>query len=351
LEVSENVAIIKFDNYYQIGLSYTFVIDELESVVKTYTKPPIEKSIVGQQYFRSQIRNSQLSLDKKFRISNAMSFDQSYFTRTIGQILIQYKLEQKHGILSNHFKLFSGSGFGSIQAFSCAMSYETEELNRFFLGNLLEIFDVSIGKKLVNAATSILFTADHSKFKTKRIEAEIRNFFKSKNMSGKRTERDLTLKDCKTEIYIPAWDISRRTITITKDSYPDMPIYQAISATIFDPIFFHTKPMFPDMGIMAGDVVKNNDVYLKKSNPTMSVTSIGSPVRMFDKGLGEIKNKANFLKSSLLKLNDIKHDTDLDWSRTCGSIRYECTPIDECTQFATDEQSIQTAQKSGNINV
>jgi len=47
----------------------------------------------------------------------------------------------------------------------------------------------------------------------------------------------------------------------------------------------------------------------------------------------------------------MKHDTNLDMSRTCGSKRYECTPIDELSQFPRNKKSIGTAQKSGDIDV
>ena len=124
-----------------------------------------------------------------------------------------------------------------------------------------------------------------------------------------------------------------------------MPIYLAVAAAMFDPIFFETKPLFDGMGIMNGDIVKNNDVYLRKYNPQLDITSIGSPARVFDKGTGRIDER-----SKLIKKDEEKHDTDLDWSRSCGSKRYECTPIDECFQFASSDKAIQIAQKSGAIN-
>jgi len=338
----DNVAQVTFQGHYLLGQSYSFIIEEQEKgAVKTYERPPVKKSIAGLQYFRAEIRESQETLNQSF-IGNALSFDQSYFTRTIGQIVIQYKLEQSLGDLTNHFNVFSGAGFGSLQAFSCALGYGTEELNDWYIGNLLSFIRKSYLQKGYEIATSIIFNRDHDRIKEKRATKVIRYYFRAKDVNGKRTGRDLTIKDCKKDVYIPVWDISRRTVVITKETSPDMPIYIAVASAMFDPIFFETKPMFKGMGIMNGDVVKNNDVYLKKYNPSLNVTSIGSPVRIFDKGSGRIDER-----SKLIKKDEEKHDINLDWSRSCGSKRYECNPIDECFQFASSDIAIQIAQKSG----
>lgn len=345
----DNVAEITLGNHYNMGESYHFIIEEQEKIVKEYTKPPVKKSIAGQQFFRSEISKSQESLNQVFGSSNALSFDQSFYNRTLGQIIIQGKLEEKYGPLHEKYKLFSGAGFGSLQMFSCALGYETEELNRWMLENMFEALYRNIFEKAYELATGVLLNHNHERFNVKKPEKEIRYLFKSKDVSGKRTNRDLTLKECKAEIYLPLWDMSRRTITITKSAYPDMPVYVAAIMSVFDPVFFKTrskKRQIKEFGIMNIDVVKNNDVYLKKYNKSMSVTSIGSPVRCFDKGLGDMDSR-----SIIVKMLDIKHDTDLDWSRDCGSKRYECTPIDELAQFPKNKNSIHIAQKSGDIDV
>lgn len=341
----DKIAEIHFQEHFLIGQTYEFVIGQQDKgAAKTYDKPPVKKSIAGLQYFRAEVRESQESLDQKF-IGKALSFDQSYFTRTIGQIIVQYKLEQRLGDLSKVFDVFSGAGFGSLQAFSCAMGYETEELNSWYLSDLLSIVRKGVMKKGLEITTSIVLNHEHDRIKAKKAEKVIRYYFKAKDVNGGRTGRDLTIKDCKKDVYIPVWDISRRTMTITKQTYPDMPIYIAIAAAMFDPIFFEAKQMFKTMGIMNGDIVKNNDVYLKRYNPGLDVISIGSPVRIFDKGMGRVDER-----SKLIKKDEQKHDTDLDWSRSCGSKRYECKPIDECFQFASNDKAIKIAQKSGAID-
>jgi hypothetical protein len=353
----DNIAQITFDSRYDMGMSYTFIVGEQEKVVKEYQKPPsqFKKSIAGQQYFRSEINKSQESLNQVFSSSNALSFDQSFYNRTLGQIVIQGKLEDKYGPLHEKYKLFSGAGFGSLQMFSCALGYETEELNRWFLENFFEALYKNIFEKVYELATSVLLNHNHERRSVKKAEKEIRYFFKAKDVSGKRTNRDLTVKECKSDIFLPLWDMSRRMITITKNiepgkpNYSDMPIYAAACMAVFDPVFFKTKSKkryIKELGIMNIDVVKNNDVYLKMYNKSMSVTSIGSPVRCFDKGIGDMDDR-----SITVKLLDIKHDTDLDWARDCGSMRYECTPIDELSQFPKNKNSIHIAQKSGDIDV
>lgn len=350
LNPDDNIAQIVQGDLYNIGQSYHFIITEQEKVVKEYTKPPVKKSIAGQQYFRSEINKSQESLNQSFNSINALSFDQSFYNRTLGQIVIQGKLEEKLGPLHEEFGLFSGAGFGSLQMFSCALGYETEELNRWFLENFFEALHKNWMEITYELTTSVLLNHNHERFKIKGPEKEIRYLFKAKDVTGKRTNRDLTIKECKAEVYLPLWDMSRKTIVITKSTvFADLPVYAAACMAVFDPVFFKTKSKkryIKELGIMNSDVVKNNDIYLKMYNKSMSVISIGSPVRCFDKGIGDMD-----LRSILVKTLDIKHDANLDFARKCGSKRYECKPIDELSQFPKNKKSIHTAQKSGDIDV
>jgi len=342
------VAEIAFKENYLKGDSYSFIIGQQEKGgVKTYSKPPVKKSIAGLQYFRAEVSKSQESLDQKFS-GNALSFDQSYFTRTIGQIVIQYRLEQKLGNLTDEFDVFSGAGFGSLQAFSCALNYKTEELNDWYLGDLLKIIRKNYLQTGFELTTSVFLNHDNRRIKSKKVEDAIRYLFKAKDSRGKRTNRDLTIKDCRKDVYIPVWDISRKTVVITKDTCPDMEVYFAVCSAMLDPITFSvSKRMLKRWnGVLNGDIVKNNDVYLKKFNSLLDVTSIGSPVRVWDKGNNKIDER-----SKLIKLTEVKHDTDLDWSRSCGSARYECTPVDELLQMSCSDKSIGIAQKSGGIDV
>ena len=332
---------------YLIGSSHTFIIEEQSATApKTYEAPPVKKSIAGNQYFRAEIQASQETLNKKFA-GKALSFDQSYFTRTIGQIVIQHRLEGKFGKLVNEFDVFSGAGVGSLQAFSCALGYDAEELNRWYLSDLLDVVRKGYIQIGIETVSSILLNRDNDRIKSKKAEKVIRNYFKAKSIGGGRTDRDLTVKECKKEVYIPVWDISRRTMTITRKTFPDMPIYLAVCAAMLDPVFFNSKPMFEGFGVMNGDIKKNNDVYLRMHNSGLNIVSIGAPVRIFDKGQGALDER-----SKLIKKDEQKHDGNLDASRGLGnSIRYECNPIDELFQFASNDKAIQIAQKSGAINV
>jgi hypothetical protein len=346
----DNIAEITFQDCYLMNASYHFIIDEQATTApKKYDEPPVKKSIAGNQYFRAEIQKSQETLNQKFT-GKALSFDQSYFTRTIGQIVIQHRLEgriaERYGSIVTEFDVFSGAGFGSLQAFSCALGYSADELNRWYLSDFLNVVRKGYVQVGVEIASSILLNRDNDRIKSKKAEKVIRNYFKAKSAGGGRTDRDLTVKECQKDVYIPVWDISRRTMTITRKTFPDMPIYIAVCAAMLDPVFFNSKPMFTGFGIMNGDIVKNNDVYLMQYNTGLSVTSIGAPVRIFDKGSGVLDER-----SKLIKKDEQKHDVNLDNSRACGSTRYECNPIDELFQFASNDKAIQTAQKSGAIDV
>ena len=97
------------------------ITSEQDLVVKKYNKPTTKKSVESQMFFRGQVEDSRKLLTPILHHSNCISFDQSYFTRTIGQLQIQERLE-------GDYSLYSGAGFGTIQAFWGALGRDTKDL-------------------------------------------------------------------------------------------------------------------------------------------------------------------------------------------------------------------------------
>lgn len=334
LNSQDQTAEIIFNDDHKVGVSYTMVTTEQEAVVKTYEKPNVKKSIATKQYFRGEIEEGRKSLFPVLNVANCIVFDQSYYTRTIGQLNIQERL-------GNNYSLFSGSGFGTIQAFWGALDRDIEYLTKWFVNDLKSAVHKSALKKTGEFIVGIFYDKiayDSDRLNPKRAKRAIRKLFKKD--SG-----DLLVRDCKKDIFIPVEDISGRIKVVTKDIYPDRPIYQVIAASIFDPVFFKTKPEIEGMGILIGDVAKNNASFLRKNNPNLNITSVGSPVRLFDKGTELISRE-----DLALKISDRKHETDLMVDIGGSYKRYQCSPIDECYQFATDQKSIELAFASGDDN-
>jgi len=326
----DQTAEIHFNNDHKVGTAYEMITSEKTQIVKTYDKPPVKKSISGQQYFRSEIKESQRQLTPILNHRNCLSFDQSYFTRTIGQIEIQKKIS------TSGIDLFSGAGFGSLQAFWGALGWNPNDLQKFFCIKLRDAIKKGIVRKMYEITTSVLIDSKYERLATKYIEAELKKVFSVK-------KRPLTLRDCTKDVFIPIQDISGRTMIITKQNYPNMPIYVAVGASLFDPVFFETKKHFNHMGVLNGDVVKNNDFLINKNNPNMNMVSVGCPVRIFDKGFDRIS------RSDLaLKISDQKHETDLIMSSMIDAKykRYQCHPIDEVYQFAYHDNAIELAMGS-----
>ncbi len=329
----DNVAEIIFLSDHYVGDVYDMVVTQQEKVVKTYDKPPVKKSVAGQQYFRAEIKKSQDNLFPYLRHTKAVSFDQSYFTRTIGQNEILKKVNVSGATL------FSGAGFGALQAFWCALGWDAEDLQKFFCVNLRNAIKKGLFRKGVEVTASILLDSNFERLSPKHISKELEKVFSI-------NKRQLKVRDCKHDVFIPIQDISGRTMVIDKSEFASMPIHVAVGASLFDPVFFKTKKYFSHMGILNGDVVKNNDWLMARNNPGIKTISIGSPVRCFDKGFSEI-SRADLA----LKISDQKHETDLMMSDDCGSVRYQCKPIDEVYQFSTSGQAIELALNSGDINV
>jgi len=332
LTSQDKSAEIIFQYDHKVGVSYTMVTSEKCLVVKSYDKPPIKKSISGLQYFRGKNEEGREKFFPVLKFSSCISFDQSYFLRTIGQLNIQEKL-------GNQFSLFSGAGFGVIQAFAGALDMDISEVMKWFVNDLRNSIHKSILKKTTQLFISFMIDFDGERLNPKPIKKVIRKFFSKNN-------RDLLVRDCKGDVFIILQDISGRTATVTKGITPNFPIYEVISASIFDPVFFKTRAdQIKGFGVMGGDVAKNNNSFIRKNNPSLSIISVGSPVRLFDKGKDLIS------RSDLsLKISDRKHETDLVVKIKDPYKRHQCKPIDECFQFATDRESMELAFLSGDID-
>lgn len=331
LNSQDQTAEIIFNTDHRVGIPYTMVTTEQDQVVKTYEKPTVKKSIAGKQYFRGIVEEGRRSLFPVLNVANCISFDQSYFTRTIGQLNIQERL-------GNNFSLFTGSGFGAIQAFWGALDRDVEELTQWFLNDFRNTMHKGLFKKTGETFAGLMFEHDGKRLNPSGPKKAIRKLFK-------KGEGDLLVRDCKKDIFIPIEDISGRVKIVTKATYPDLPIYLVLAASVFDPIFFKTKPIVEGLGVLNGDVAKNNSAFLRKNNPHLNITSVGSPVRLFDKGTATITRE-----DLALKISDRKHETDLMVEISGSYKRHQCSPIDECFQFATDQKSMELAFASGDIN-
>lgn len=309
------------------------VITEQDLVVKTYEKPKVKKSVQGIQYFRGEIKKSQEKLFPYLRAASCITFDQSYYTRGFGQLAIQKNLEEKHGKLSDVYTMTSGSGFGAIQALWIALGGHTDELLYFWANDLKKAVKDSLVRKL----PAFVFAMDTDRINPTRLKKPFGNLF------GKAKVRDL-----KTNIFIPVMDISGRVEVFTKENFKSELISDIAFCSVPDPVFFKQKPYKNGMGVLNGDISKTNDVFIRKNNPNINITSVGAPVRYYDKGYSNINRE---LLS--LKISDQKHQTDLWFAdQMIGPrTRYECTPIDEVYQFSTNEKQIDKSLDSGDIEL
>ena len=332
LNSQDQTAELIFNADHKISALYNMVTTEQDLVVKKYDKPASKKSVATQMYFRGQVEESRKLLLAPLPHSNCISFDQSYFTRTIGQLQIQEKLE-------GDYSLYSGAGFGVIQAFWGALGRDTKDLAKWFVNDFRKAFHKGAVSSTSSVIASLVFDVDNKRFGIQKAKSALRKLFSDE-------KRDLLVRDCVSDVFIPVQDISGRIKVVNKQNYSNLPIYLAISASLFDPVFFKTKPQVEGLGVMTGDVAKNNDIFMRATNPHINITSVGSPVRLFDKGGSLIKRD-----DLSLKVSDQKHTNELFMSSLIPApyTRYQCNPIDECYQFATDQEAMSIALTSGDI--
>lgn len=328
----DQIATMKFNGNHLISETYDIVVTEQDSVVKTYERPPNKKSIAGIQYFRGEIEESRKKLSTHLNYANCVSFDQSYFLRTIGQLEIQKTL-------GNDFSLFTGAGFGVIQAFAGALGLDVDVLANWYVSDFKNSIKKSFGLKTGEAILKLGHDQyDNKRFNPRSARKTLRHFFRT----GK---RDLLVRDCKKDIFIPIQDVSGRVEVVTKQLTPNFKIYEVISACIFDPLFFKTKPEIKGFGVSNGDLAKNNNAFIREGNPTINIISVGSPVRCFDWGTDSISREQLSVHNKMEK-----HLADLSIEIKGHYTRHECKPIDEYHQFETKQRAMDSAWQSGDIN-
>lgn len=336
LNAQDQTALIKFHDCHKANDIYEMITTEQALIVKEYPTPPVKKSIAGQQHFRSEVKKSKSEIYHVLRYPECFSFDQSYYLRMLGNIQVQSKIEKKHGL--NQSAVYSGAGFGALQAIWAAFGWASEDLSVFArtkLRNAIRRGPLKAGAvKLSDFAMGV----KTNKLPTGKIEKLFKKTFSENG-------RPLKMQDLKSDVFLPIQDISGVTRVITKQSQPKAAIWEVLSACVFDPVFFDVKKKYSSgMGILKGAVAKNNDQFIRKNNPSLKITSIGSPERCFDK-TGQNRPSDEMIVKSILS---DKYGKDLEISSSIEGnyMRFECAPLDEFEQFATSDKAIEAAMRS-----
>lgn len=230
----------------------------------------IQDNTENDSTFREIIELAYNDLFPDFKtINNAIVFDQSFYTRALGQIELAKSIESvQAGKLLGVYDLFSGVGFGAIMAAWAACGGEMSFLSDWWATKL---------KKAMKSNLSILRTSRRSQGPVRKA---VRKLFKQNG-------RDLTFGDLQKDLFIPYMDISGRTIAFRKEDHQGTPIYIAVLGSLLDPDLFNTKPIVDKFrgekyGISAGSFVKSPRNFIQKNNPSIVCTEIGSPARIYN---------------------------------------------------------------------
>lgn len=274
---------------------------------------------------REEIFNSYQKLLIPFPMaSNALTFDQSYYTRALGQLQIAANLERNNGKkLADTYDLFSGMGFGSIMAAYFALGKDTSHLKEWW------------ARKLNKAVKSGLSEITNGRKSPRKVKTALRKLFLDE------AKRPLLMGDLQRHLVLYLKDINGCIIIIDSKKYPSMPIWEAVSWVALNPIDFNTKPQIESKALLIGDFEKSPDALLRLGNNHLRITSICSPVRVYDHGkrkrsmenLAMIMKEVNFQKE---RVNSI------------GVNHLECSPIDNIKKYDTSRKGLAAAIHSAN---
>jgi len=162
-----------------------------------------------------------------------------------------------------HFDLITGTSTGGIIALALSFGIPAKEIYELYLNNAKGIF----GNK--KSFFSQLFFASH---KSDFLENLIQNKFKEYNNGI-----DPRLKDCKTDVCIPIYDLVRGNPSVLKTPYHEaftrdfhIPAYQAAMATAAAPTYFSPySNQYTDLNDVSKSFFNKVDGGVMANNPTL----------------------------------------------------------------------------------
>ncbi len=181
-------------------------------------------------------------------------------------MLIESELEKRKDgrtKIYQHFDLITGTSTGGIIALALSFGIPAKEIYELYLNNAKGIF----GNK--KSFFSQLFSASH---KSDFLENLIQNKFKEYNNGI-----DPRLKDCKTDVCIPIYDLVRGNPSVLKTPYHEaftrdfhIPAYQAAMATAAAPTYFSPySNEYTDLNDVSKSFVNKVDGGVMANNPTL----------------------------------------------------------------------------------
>ena len=181
-------------------------------------------------------------------------------------MLIESELEKRKDgrtKIYQHFDLITGTSTGGIIALALSFGIPAKEIYELYLNNAKGIF----GNK--KSFFNQLFYASH---KSDFLESLIQNKFKEYNNGI-----DPRLKDCKTDVCIPIYDLVRGNPSVLKTPYHEaftrdfhIPAYQAAMATAAAPTYFSPySNQYTDLNDVSKSFVNKVDGGVMANNPTL----------------------------------------------------------------------------------
>ena len=181
-------------------------------------------------------------------------------------MLIESELQKRKDGKSKiyqHFNLITGTSTGGIIALALSFGIPAKEIYELYLNNAESIF----GNK--KSFFSQLFFASH---KSDFLEKLIQNKFKEYHNGV-----DPRLKDCKTDVCIPIYDLVRGNPSVLKTLYHEaftrdfhIPAYQAAMATAAAPTYFNPySNEYVDLNNIKKSFINKVDGGVMANNPTL----------------------------------------------------------------------------------
>lgn len=200
-------------------------------------------------------------------------------------MLIEAELEKtghEKTKIYEHFDLITGTSTGGIIALALSFGIPAKEIYELYLNNAKGIF----GKKKPTIVQQIFYSSHKRDF----LENLVRTKFKEYNNG-----EDPRLKDCKTDVCIPIYDLVKGNPSVLKSPYHEaftrdfhIPAYQVAMATSAAPTYFAPySNKYIDLNNIEKNFANKVDGGVMANNPTL--VGLLEATKAFGKEISELE--------------------------------------------------------------
>jgi len=225
------------------------------------------------------LRNQEISY-RNINGKRILTFDYTgCWARGLGMISKAMQLEhQLDREIYRYYDIITGQGDGAIIAAAISVGIDYKTLTDWWINDWRKIHSPGFVSKVARSVVS-KFKPYQSGYNAKKATAALRKLFT-------RSKADLRMKDVLTALQITVMQADMKISVHYSGGNQDMEIYTAVEDSAITKVGYSQRETIKGESVFLGAVEKNDvlSFCLSPDNKNMSITSIGTPVRINPEG-------------------------------------------------------------------